>query len=288
MRFCFIEDHRNAYPVRTLCAVLEVSTSGYYAWRDRPESARQAADRGLTADIRRIHADNRAVYGSPRMHAALRAEGQRIGVNRVARLMRHNGIQGRYKRRVPRTTDSNHAHSIAPNLLDRQFTVAAPNRVWLADITYVPTAEGWLYLAVVLDLFARRVVGWAMSETMPQQLTIDALTMAITQRCPSPGLLHHSDRGSQYAAHAYRRLLEASGMRCSMSRKGNCWDNAPMESFFGSMKTELDIDHVTFETRQQARGAIFSFLESFYNRRRLHSAIGYQSPDQWEQFAAAA
>jgi putative transposase len=288
MRFCFIEDHRDAYPVRIMCAVLEVSPSGYYAWRDRPESARRAADRGFAADIRRIHADNRAVYGSPRMHAALRAEGRRIGVNRVARLMRQNGIQGRHKRRAPRTTDSNHSHSIAPNLLDRQFIADAPNQVWLADITYVPTAEGWLYLAVVLDLFARRVVGWAMSETMPQELTIDALRMAIAQRRPGPGLLHHSDRGSQYAAHSYRHLLEENGMRCSMSRKGNCWDNAPMESFFGSMKTELDIDHVTFETRRQARAAIFSFLETFYNRRRLHSAIGYRSPDQWEQLAAAA
>jgi len=288
MRFCFIEDHRNAYPVRAMCAVLEVSPSGYYAWRGRTESVRRVADRGLAADIRRIHADNRAVYGSPRVKAALRAEGIRIGVNRVARLMRHHGIQGRYKRRVPRTTDSNHTHSIAPNLLDRQFTAAAPNQVWLADITYVPTAEGWLYLAVVLDLFARRVVGWAMSETMPQQLTIDALRMAIARRRPAPGLLHHSDRGSQYAAHAYRRLLAENGMRCSMSRKGNCWDNAPMESFFGSMKTELDNDEIAFETRQQARVAVFGFLETFYNRRRLHSAIGYRSPDEYEQVAAAA
>lgn len=288
MRFCFIEDHRNAYPVRTMCAVLEVSPSGYYAWRGRPESARQVADRSLAADIRRIHADNRAVYGSPRVHAALRAEGRRIGVNRIARLMRRNGIQGRHKRRAPRTTDSNHSHSIAPNLLDRQFTAAAPNRVWLADIAYVPTAEGWLYLAVVLDLFARRVVGWAMSETMPQELTIDALRMAIAHRRPGPGLLHHSDRGTQYAAHAYRRLLEENGMCCSMSRKGNCWDNAPMESFFGSMKTELDIDDVAFDTRRQARVAIFSFLETFYNRCRLHSAIGYRSPDEWEQVAATA
>jgi putative transposase len=211
MRFCFIEDHRNAYPARTMCSVLEVSPSGYYVWRDRPESARRAADRGLAADIRRIHADNRAVYGSPRMHAALCAEGRRIGVNRVARLMRHNGIQGRHKRRAPRTTDSNHSHSIAPNLLDRQFTTAAPNQVWLADITYVPTAEGWLYLAVVLDLFARRVVGWAMSETMPQELTIDALRMAIAQRRPGPGLLHHSDRGSQggFKGSSQRRSLLA-------------------------------------------------------------------------------
>jgi len=287
MRFCFIEDHRKAYPVRTMCAVLEVSPSGYYAWRDRPESARHVADRGLAAEIRRIHADNRAVYGSPRVHAALRAEGRRVGVNRVARLMRRHGIQGRHKRRAPRTTDSKHSHPIAPNLVDRQFIAAAPNQVWLADITYVSTGEGWLYLAVVLDMFSRRVVGWAMRETMPQELTIAALQMAITQRRPGPGLVHHSDRGSQYAAHAYRRLLDKNGIRCSMSRKGNCWDNAPMESFFGTMKTELD-DNIVFETRQQAKAAIFGFIETFYNRQRLHSAIGYRSPAKWEQIAAAA
>jgi putative transposase len=287
MRFCFIEDHRKTYPVRTMCAVLEVSPSGYYAWRDRPESARHVADRGLAAEIRRIHADNRAVYGSPRVHAALRAEGRRVGVNRVARLMRRHGIQGRHKRRAPRTTDSKHSHPIAPNLLDRQFIAAAPNQVWLADITYVSTGEGWLYLAVVLDMFSRRVVGWAMRETMPQELTIAALQMAITQRRPGPGLVHHSDRGSQYAAHAYRRLLDKNGIRCSMSRKGNCWDNAPMESFFGTMKTELD-DNIVFETRQQAKAAIFGFIETFYNRQRLHSAIGYRSPAKWEQIAAAA
>jgi transposase InsO family protein len=221
------------------------------------------------------------------MHAALRAEGRRVGVNRVARLMRHHGIQGRHKRRVPRTTDSKHSHPIAANLLDRQFIAAAPNRVWLADITYIPTGEGWLYLAVVLDMFSRRVVGWAMRETMPQELTIAALKMAITQRRPGPGLVHHSDRGSQYAAHDYQRLLDKNAIRCSMSRKGNCWDNAPMESFFGSMKTELD-NGAVFETRQEAKGAIFSFIEGFYNRQRLHSAIGYRSPIDWEQIAAAA
>ena len=287
MRFCFIEDHRTTFPVRTMCAVLEVSHSGYYAWRDRPDSARDVADRGLAAEIRRIHADNRAVYGSPRVHAALRAEGRRVGVNRVARLMRRHGIQGRHKRRAPRTTDSKHALPVAPNLLDRQFTATAPNQVWLADITYIPTGEGWLYLAVVLDLFARRVVGWAMSETMPQELTIAALHMAITSRRSGPGLVHHSDRGSQYAAHAYRRLLDKHGMLCSMSRKGDCWDNAPMESFFGSMKTELG-DDIVFETRQDAKRTIFSFIETFYNRRRLHSAIGYRSPVEMEQIAAAA
>lgn len=197
MRFCFIEDHRAAFPVRIMCAVLEVSASGYYAWRDRPESARSLANRALAVDIRRVHAENRAVYGSPRVHAALRAEGRRIGVNRIARLMRQHGIRGRHKCRVPRTTDSKHSLPVAPNLLDRQFTAPAPNRIWLADITYIPTGEGWLYLAVVLDMFSRRVVGWAMSETMPQELTIAALQMAITNRRPGPGLVHHSDRGSQ-------------------------------------------------------------------------------------------
>jgi putative transposase len=287
MRFCFIEDHREAFPVRTMCSVLEVSHSGYYAWRDRPDSARDVANRDLAADIRRIHAENRAVYGSPRVHAALRAEGRRIGVNRVARVMRHNRIQGRHKRRAPRTTDSKHAHPVAPNLLDRQFIAAAPNKAWLADITYIPTAEGWLYLAVVLDMFSRRVVGWAMSDTMPQELTVAALRMAISNRRPGPGLLHHSDRGSQYAAHAYRQVLDNNGMLCSMSRKGDCWDNAPMESFFGSMKTELGDDTV-FDTRNEAKAAIFSFIEVFYNRRRLHSAIGYRSPADMEQIAAAA
>jgi putative transposase len=287
MRFCFIEDHRAAFAVRTMCAVLEVSASGYYAWHDRPESARSCADRALAVDIRRVHADNRAIYGSPRVHAALRAEGRRIGVNRVARLMRHHGIQGRHKRRVPRTTDSKHSLPVAPNLLDRQFTAPAPNRIWLADITYIPTGEGWLYLAVVLDMFSRRVVGWAMSETMPQELTMTALQMAITNRRPAPGLVHHSDRGSQYAARAYRRLLEEHSMLCSMSRKGDCWDNAPMESFFGSMKTELE-DGTVFETRQAAKNALFSFIEGFYNRQRLHSAIGYCSPINKEQIATAA
>jgi transposase InsO family protein len=287
MRFRFIEDHRTAFPVRVLCTVLEVSASGYYAWRGRPESARAVADRGLAADIRRVHADNRSVYGSPRVHAALRAEGRRVGVNRVARLMRRHGIQGRRKRRAPRTTDSEHALPIAPNLLDRRFTAAAPNRVWLADITCIPTNEGWLYLAVVLDLFSRRVVGWSMRETMPQELTIAALQMAITNRRPGPGLVHHADRGSQYAARAYRRLLDESGMLCSMSRKGDCWDNAPMESFFGSLKAELG-DGQPFGTRQAAKSAVFGFIEGFYNRRRLHSAIGYRSPIDMEQIAAAA
>ena len=228
MRFRFIEDHRTAFPVRVLCAVLEVSASGYYAWRDRPESARAVADRGLAADIRRVHADNRSVYGSPRVHAALRAEGRRVGVNRVARLMRRHGIQGRRKRRAPRTTDSKHALPIAPNLLDRRFTAAAPNRVWLADITCIPTNEGWLYLAVVLDLFSRRVVGWSMRETMPQELTITALQTAITNRRPGPGLVHHADRGGQLGFNWSSQHLSAliaaphQELRRAFSNRASC------------------------------------------------------------------
>jgi putative transposase len=286
MRFRFIEDHRDVFLVRVMCAVLEVSASGYYAWRERPESRRAVADRELLTEVRRVHANSRRRYGSPRVHAALRSEGKRVGRNRVARLMHRNGIQARQKRRFRKTTDSNHSFPLAPNLLARQFTAAAPNKVWLADITCVPTLEGWLYLAVVLDMFSRKVVGWAMSDTMPQELTVAALRMAITNRQPGKGLLHHSDRGSQYAAHAYRRLLDEYGMLCSMSRKGDCWDNAPMESFFGSMKTELEDG--PYETRQAAKTALFGFIEGFYNRHRLHSAIGYVTPNHKEQIAVAA
>jgi len=287
MRFRFIEDHREVFLVRVMCAVLTVSTSGYYAWRHRPESVRAQSNRVLAEDIRRVHVASRRRYGSPRVHAALQAEGQRVGRNRVARLMRRHGIQVRSKRRFRVTTDSNHAFPVAPNLLDRQFTASGANKVWLADMTYIPTGEGWLYLAVVLDLFSRKVVGWAMRETMPQELTLAALQMALTNRRPGTGLLHHSDRGSQYAAHDYRRLLAKHGMLCSMSRKGDCWDNAPMESFFGSLKTELEGDG-PFETRQAARSALFEFIEGFYNRQRLHSAIGYKTPTEMEQLAAAA
>jgi transposase InsO family protein len=287
MRFRFVEDHRAVFPVRLMCSVLEVSASGYYAWRRRPESVRSAANRLLLEDIRRVHADSRRRYGSPRIHAVLQAEGQRVGRNRVARLMHRHGIRVQIKRRFRVTTDSKQAFPLAPNLLDRQFTASGPNRVWLADITYIPTGEGWLYLAVVLDLFSRKVVGWAMRETMTQELTLAALRMAITNRKPAPGLLHHADRGSQYAAHDYRRLLARHGMLCSMSRKGDCWDNAPMESFFGSLKTEL-MEDSPFKTRQAARSALFAFIESFYNRQRLHSAIGYRAPTDMEQLAAAA
>ena len=288
MRFRFIEGHRKVFLVRVMCSVLRVSASGYYAWRGRPESARALADKALVEDIRRVHAGSRRRYGSPRVHASLQAEGKRVGCNRVARLMRDHGIQAHRRRPFRRTTDSNHAFPPAPNLLDRQFASAvAPNQVWLADLTYIATGEGWLYLAAVLDLFSRKIVGWAMSETMPQELTLAALNMAITNRTPGPELLHHSDRGSQYCAHAYRRVLDEHGMRCSMSRKGNCWDNAPMESFFGSLKTELDGDG-PFDTRQAARTALFRAIEGWHNRERLHSSLGYITPINKEQLATAA
>lgn len=288
MTFRFIEDHREVFLVRVMCSVLQVSASGYYAWRGRPESARARANKTLVEDIRRVHAGSRRRYGSPRVHASLRAEGKRVGCNRVARLMHEHGIQAHRKRPFRKTTDSDHAFPPAPNLLDRQFASAVmPNQVWLADMTYIATGEGWLYLAAVLDLFSRKVVGWAMSETMPQELTMAALNMAIINRKPGPGLLHHSDRGSQYAAHAYRRVLDEHGIRCSMSRKGNCWDNAPIESFFGSLKTELDGDG-PFDTRQAARTAIFRAIEGWHNRERLHSSLGYMTPASKEELAAAA
>jgi transposase InsO family protein len=270
-----------------MCKMLDVSASGYYAWRQRPEGAREAANHNLVTEIRRVHGDSKGRYGSPRVHATLRAEGRRIGRNRVAKLMRRHGICARQRRRFCLTTDSRHDLPVAPNLLGRRFTASAPDRVWLADITYIPTAEGWLYLAVVLDMFSRRVVGWAMDERITQELALNALRMAIATRRPAPSLLHHSDRGSQYAAHAYRRLLANHGMRCSMSRKADCWDNAPMESFFSSLKTELD-DASSYQTRQAARSELFQFIEGFYNRHRLHSAIGYMTPMQKDQLAAAA
>lgn len=269
-----------------MCEVLEVSPAGYYAWRGRPESARAAADRGLLGEIRRVHLGSRGRYGSPRVHAALRAEGVRAGRHRVAGLMRRHGIAARPGRRGrPRTTDSRHAFPPAPNLLERRFTATAPNRVWLADLTCIRTGEGWLYLAVVLDLFSRKVIGWAMAGHMRQELTLAALRMAVARQRPAPGLIHHADRGAQYAATAYRAALAAIGARCSMSRKGDPFDNAPMESFFKTLKAEL-VDDADYATHAEARRDVFLFLETWCNRQRLHSAIGYITPEQMALTAA--
>lgn len=286
MRFRCIEDHRDTWPVRVLCAALEVSASGYYAWRGRPESARAAVNRGLLADVRRIHDQHRHRYGAPRIHAALRAEGCLVSRGRIERLMRRHGIRAATPRRFRVvTTDSNHGLPIADNLLAQTFVATRPNEIWLADISYIPTDEGWLYLAVVLDLFSRKVVGWAMRDHLRQELAIAALTMAIQRQRPGRGLIHHSDRGSQYAAGDYRSLMKASGIVPSMSRKGNCWDNAPMESGFHTLKTEL-VHHAAYATREAAKRDLFAYIEGYYNRQRLHSALGYLTPEQAELQAA--
>ncbi len=283
MRYRFIEQERVHYPVIALCRLLAVSRSSFYAWRQGGESRRAQENRQLLTHIRAIYRRSKQRYGSPRIHDALRGQGWVVGRHRVARLMQQAGLQARRRRRRFRsTTNSRHAHPIAPNRLGRDFTAQRPNEKWVADITYIPTREGWLYLAVVLDLYARRVVGWAMSPRMKEALPQAALTMAVQQRRPTGRLLHHSDRGRQYAGRAYRRQLLQHRIRRSMSRKGNCWDNAPMESFIATLKTEL-IHHHDFHTRIQARQAIFEYIEIFYNRQRTHSALGYKTPVQFEQ-----
>ena len=286
MKFRLIEDQRDTFPVRVVRDVMGVSPAGYYAWRGRPESPRKVANRALLTEIRRVHTTHRGRYGVPRIHAALRADGQTASRSRVERLMHHHGIRARTPRRFRvRTTDSHHNLPISPNRLDQKFAAERPDQVWLADITYVPTGEGWLYLAVVLDLFTRKIVGWAMRDHMRAELTIAALTMAIQRQKPPPGLTHHSDRGRQYAAAGYRKVHDAAGMIQSMSRKGNCWDNAPMESCFGTLKTEL-VHQACYPTRDAARHDLFAYIERYYNRQRLHSALGYITPEQAERQAA--
>jgi len=281
MRYQFVRDHRGQFPVQRMCRLLEVSPSAYYAWRGRPESQRVREDRRLLVEIRAIHSAKREVYGSPRIHAELKAQGLRLGEKRVARLMRDHDIRAKQKRKFKATTNSRHCHPVAPNLLERDFEASAPDQKWVADITYIPTREGWLYLAAILDLYSRYVVGWSMDGRMNRRLVLDALDMALDRRRPGPGLLHHSDRGSQYACGDYREALSAHGMMCSMSRKGDCWDNAPMESFFHSLKTEL-VNHQRYQTRREAKADIFEYIEIFYNRNRRHSALGYQTPAEYE------
>jgi putative transposase len=282
MKFAFIQEHRRLWPVWLMCRVLAVSRSGFFAWCGRSPGVRQRRREVLADRIRAVHQENRGVYGSPRVHAALAAGGERVCVNTVARLMRQHGIRARGKRKfVPRTTDSTHGRPVTRNVLDRQFDAPAPDRAWLVDITYIPTDEGWLYLAGVLDLCSRKIVGWSMADHLGAELAGDALSMAILHRRPDRDLLHHSDRGVQYACDDYQKLLADHGMRVSMSGKGDCWDNAPMESFWGTLKNEL-VNHQHYATREQARQSIFEYIEVFYNRRRLHSAIGYVSPEAFE------
>jgi transposase InsO family protein len=284
VRYQFIEAHHEAWPVRLMCQALGVSTGGYYEWRRRPASARQQRREDLAAKIQTIHLEMKARYGSPRIHAELVARGESCSVNTVAKLMRQHGIAARTKRKFRCTTDSNHRHPVAENLVARQFEPEAANQVWAADITYIPTGEGWLYLAAVEDLHSRRIVGWSMSERIDSRLVVDALEMAVARRLPGEGLVAHSDRGSQYASEHYQRLLAGHGITCSMSRRGDCWDNAPMESFFASLKKEL-VHGVEFATRAEARAELFQYIEVFYNRVRRHSALGYQSPAEYERAA---
>ena len=281
MKYAWIDGQRKAYPLPAMCATLSVSLSGYQAWRrgGAPDRKR-LTDVQMLALIRAIHTEFKGAYGSPRMSEELRGRGFPASKERVERLMRENGIRARHKRRFKATTDSKHGLPVAPNLLDRNFTPVAPNRVWAADLTYIWTAEGWLYLAVVLDLFNREIIGWSLKPRMTKDIVIDALTMAWFRRKPAPGLIHHSDRGSQYASHAFQARLKAYGMICSMSRKGNCWDNAPTESFFNSYKNER-VHGTRYETRTEAIADAFDYIEPFYNRRRRHSTLGCTSPQDF-------
>ena len=282
MIFRFIGEHRDRWPVRLLCDALDVSTAGYYAWRERPVSVRRQRQDALLVEVRAIHQEVTGRYGSPRIHAELAARGRGCCVNTVARLMHDNDIRARTAREPRCTTDSDRGLPVAENLLDRQFDPAAPNESWVADITSIPTRAGWLYLAAVEGLYSRRVVGWSMADHLESRLVVDALEMAVQRRLPGAGLLAHSDRGSQYASAHYQRLLARHGIACSMSRRADCWDNAPMESFFASLKKEL-VHDAGFATRAEARAALFEYIEVFYNGQRRHSSLGYVSPAQYEQ-----
>ncbi|WP_442763450.1 IS3 family transposase [Malikia spinosa] len=278
VKYAWIDTQRREYPLPTLCEVLAVSVSGYRAWKrgGKPERTR-LTDPQAVALMKSIHAQVKAAYGSRRMHRELQGRGHRIGLRRVERLMRENGIRARHKRRFKATTDSRHSMPVADNLLARNFTPAAPNRVWTGDITYIQTGEGWLYLAIVLDLFNREIVGWSIKPRMTADIVTDALTMACFRRKPAAGVIFHSDRGSQYASQAMATKLAEYGMTASMSRKGNCWDNAPTESFFNSLKNER-VHGTTYATRVDAQADLFEYIEVFYNRSRRHSTLGYSSP----------
>jgi putative transposase len=282
VRFAFIGAEKAAFPVRLLCRTLQVSRAGFYAWHTRPPAPRTRADERLGLEIAAIHAESRQRYGSPRVHAELADRGCRTSRKRVARLMRGRGLAARRRRRFRVTTHSRHPFPIAPNVLARQFERAAPDQAWVTDITYIPTGEGWLYLAVIVDLCSRFAVGWAMSERVTADLTLDALGMALARRRPAAGLVHHSDRGSQYASGDYQRVLAQHGIVCSMSRRGDCWDNAVAESFFATVKIEL-VHDAAWATRAAARTELFDYLELFYNGQRRHSALGYLSPRAFER-----
>jgi transposase InsO family protein len=281
VKFAFIRAEKACFPVTALCRNLGVTRQGYYAYARRPPSERVAQERELQARVKALHAESRGTYGSPRLHAALRRQGIHVGKRRVERALRNLGIRARTRRRWRVTTRANPAHPVAENKLAREFTASRPNERWVTDISYVWTAEGWCYLAVILDLFSRAVVGWSLDATLSTRLPLAALEMATARRRPRAGLLHHSDRGCQYTSAEYRAALHEIGVTVSMSRRGNCWDNAVAESFFATLKTELVYGR-TWSNRLELRAAVFEYIEIFYNRQRLHSAVGYKPPAQVE------
>jgi len=281
VKYAWMEQHRSSYALIEMCGVLEVSISGYRSWmRGGTPDRKGLTDAQMLAIIRAIHAELKGAYGSPRMVRELRLRGFTAAKERVERLMRENGIRARHKRRFKVTTDSKHSLPVADNLLDRDFMPTAPNQVWTSDMTYLWTDEGWLYLAIVLDLFNREVIGWSLKPRMTTDIVTDALMMAWFRRRPDAGVMHHSDRGSQYASHAFQAKLRELGMICSMSRKGNCWDNAPTESWFNSFKNER-YHGIRYATHDEMKAASFEYIEVFYNRTRQHSTLGYQSPIQF-------
>lgn len=287
MKVRVINEHRGRLPVRRKCRLAEISRGGFYASRNRPESRRTRRNRYLLVLIKEVWEESNRTYGSRRVHAELRDRGNRCGLNRVARLMRRHGIVAVQHRKYRPTTDSGHDFPVAPNLLRRDFRVAEPDRVWVADITYIPTDEGWLYLATELDLYSHRIVGWSLGSRLSRHLVLDALEMAVGRRRPEPGLIHHSDRGVQYACGDFQRLLWRHRMVPSMSRKGDPYDNAVAESFFRTLKVEL-VYRRRFRTRREAKAAIVEYIELFYNSRRRHSSLGYLSPNDFEKQADAA
>jgi putative transposase len=282
VKFAFIEEHLSEFPVTVSCRVLEVSRSGYCVWIERPQSARDKRREELVGKIKTVATESKGVYGSPRIFRALEQQGEKVCENTVAKVMKQAGIRAKTKRKfVPATTDSRHQQPVAGNVLNREFAAELPNQKWAVDITYIPTDQGWLYLAGVLDLCSRKIVGWSMADHMQTDLVSDALKMAIARRNPGKDLLHHSDRGVQYASDVYMYLLQSHCITPSMSRKGDCWDNAAMESFWATLKTEL-VHHEHYATHEAARASIFEYIEVFYNRKRLHSSLGYLSPEAFE------
>lgn len=284
MRFAFIEAKKAEYPVSVLCRVLWVERSGFYAWRSREESNHAVDDRRLAIEVRAAFEESKRRYGSPRVYRVLRRQGVKVGRHRVARLMRDQKLQARRRRKFVATTNSKHSMPTPPNIVRRHFEVEEPDRVWAGDVTYLPTGEGWLFLAVLLDLYSRRVVGWALSEHNDEALTLSALEMALDQRRPASGLVHHSDRGTTYASGEYQDVLARHGLVCSMSRKGDCWDNAVVESFFSTLDIECAREQ-PFSTRRHARREVSDYILSFYNPTRLHSYLGYRSPMEFERAA---